>query len=120
VLLRTAQENAMKFVALLGLVVVLLAGPALAPLAAEETTLSGTIVCAQCKLKKADAKGCQDVLVVTATGTSGEYYVAKNAVSNTFGHVCGGETPATVTGQVTEKDGKKWITPSKMEKGKDS
>jgi hypothetical protein len=54
-------------------------------------TVSGKITCAKCTLKKADAKSCQDVLVVA------------------------GEKGATVTGTVTEKDGKKWLTPSKME-----
>ena len=86
-------------------------------LAAEEVTLNGTILCAKCKLKKADAKECQDVLVTKDDkGTTTEYYVAKGDVSKEFGHNCTGEVPATVTGEVTEKDGRKWITPSKMEK----
>jgi phosphosulfolactate phosphohydrolase-like enzyme len=87
------------------------------PAVAADETLSGSVMCAKCTLKQADAKECQDVLVVKdAKGTKGEYSIAKNAVAEKFGHVCTGETPATVTGAVTEKDGKKWITATKMEK----
>ena len=96
-------------------------GVALAGLAtaAEEVMLSGTIVCAKCSLKKDDAKECQDVLVTKdSEGAQTEYYIAKNEVSKEFGHGCTKETPATVTGEVTEKDGKKWIAPSKIEKPK--
>jgi hypothetical protein len=86
-------------------------------LAAEEVTLNGTIMCAKCKLKKPDAKECQDVLITKDdAGAATEYYVAKTDVSKEFGHNCTGEVPATVTGEVTEKEGRKWITPSKMEK----
>jgi hypothetical protein len=107
----------MKAVAMLGLAAVLMIGLVAAPVSAEEMTLNGSVMCAKCKLKKADAKECQDVLVVKSDqGATVEYYVAKNAVSKEFGHVCNGETAATVTGEVTEKDGKKWIAPSKMEK----
>jgi hypothetical protein len=85
--------------------------------AAEEVTLSGTVVCAKCSLKKADAKECQDVLVTKdASGNMAEYYIAANEVSKKFGHACTTEKAATVTGTVTEKDGKKWIAASKMEK----
>jgi hypothetical protein len=88
-----------------------------APALAADETLSGVVTCAKCTLKKADAKACQDVLVVKdAKGTTSEYYIAKNAVADKFGHVCSGERPATVTGTVAEKDGKKWITATKMEK----
>jgi hypothetical protein len=103
----------MKTLAKLGLALALVFGLVAAANAADETTVSGKVMCAKCALKKADATKCQDVLV----GSGGaEYYVEKNAVSEKFGHVCGGEKPATVTGTVTEKDGKKWIAPSKMEK----
>ena len=86
--------------------------------AAEEVTLNGTIVCAKCSLKKADAAECQDVLVTKDDqGTTTEYYVAKNDVSKAFGHSCTREVAATVTGEVSEKDGKKWIAASKIEKG---
>ena len=86
---------------------------------AEETTLSGTMVCAKCTLKKADATKCQDVLVVTDDkGATTEYYIAKNAASEQAGHQCSKEAKATVTGTVSEKDGKQWIEASKIDKEK--
>lgn len=85
--------------------------------ASEEVTLKGTIMCAKCSLKKADAKGCQDVLVTETEGAKTEYYIAANEVSKKFGHGCTTDVPATVTGTVSEQDGHKWIAPSKMEKG---
>ena len=86
--------------------------------AAEEVTLNGTIRCAKCSLKKADAKECQDVLVTKDDkGATTEYYVAKDDVSKAFGHSCTSDVAATVTGEVSEKDGKKWIAVSRMEKG---
>lgn len=85
--------------------------------AADETTLSGTMVCAKCKLKKADATKCQDVLVVTdAQGATTEYYVTKNETAEKAGHQCTTESKATVTGALSEKDGKKWITATRIEK----
>lgn len=108
--------NRMKLLTALGIMLMFaVAGLAIA---AEEVTLSGTVVCAKCSLKKDDAKECQDVLVTTDTaGAKAEYYIAKNEVSSKFGHACTKQTPATVTGEVSEKDGRKWIAPSKMEKG---
>jgi len=83
---------------------------------ATDVTLSGKIACAKCTLKKADAKACQDVLIAAGEkGATTEYYIVKNAVFEKFGHTCSGEKAATVTGSVSEKDGKKWLTPSKMD-----
>jgi hypothetical protein len=105
----------MKSVALFGMALVMMVSLVL-PLSAADQTYTGTVMCAKCTLKKADAKECQDVLVVKNAGATTEYYIAKNAVAEKFGHICTGEQPATVTGAVVEKDGKKWITATKMEK----
>jgi hypothetical protein len=106
----------MKQIALFVAAVALTLG-LVAPVSAADETLSGSVMCAKCTLKKADAKECQDVLVVKdAAGASTEYYITKNAVAEKFGHVCSGESAAKVTGAVSEKDGKKWITATKMEK----
>ena len=102
--------------------VVLVLGLAGAALAADkpdakpaEVSLSGNVQCAMCILKKADAKGCQDVLVVTDKAGRTEYYLVKNAVSEEFGMSCVKARPAVATGTVSEKDGKKWLTASKLE-----
>lgn len=102
----------MKTLAKFGLALAVVLALVGAAVAADETTVSGKVVCAHCTLKKADMTKCQDVLV-SSDGT--EYYITKNDVAKTFGHVCKDSKQATVTGTVTEKDGKKWIEPSKME-----
>jgi hypothetical protein len=105
----------MKTIAKLGLTLALVAGFMAAASAGEET-ISGSIMCAKCSLKKADADRCQDVLVVKdAAGKLSEYYIEKNDVAKAYGHTCQGEKAAVVTGTVTEKDGKTWIAPTKME-----
>ena len=104
----------MKTLAKAGLALALVLGLMAAANAADETTVTGKVVCAKCSLKKADAAKCQDVLVADGA----EYYVEKNDVAKKFGHVCQGEKAATVTGTVAEKDGKKWITATKMEEKK--
>jgi hypothetical protein len=84
-----------------------------------EETFSGTLVCAKCFLKKADATECQDVLLVTdANGAKTEYYIVKNDVAKEAGEACTVEVPATVTGTVSEKEGRKWIAATKIEKKK--
>jgi hypothetical protein len=108
----------MKTIAKLGLALALAVGLVAAAGAGDETTVTGKIMCAKCTLKKADATKCQDVLVVKDGDKTTEYYVEKNAVAEKFGHVCKDDKSAVVTGSVTEKDGKKWIAPSKMEEKK--
>jgi hypothetical protein len=106
----------MKNVAKVGLAVALALGLAAAVQAGEEKTVTGKVMCAKCALKKADAEKCQDVLVSkNDDGTVSEYYLEKTAALEAFGHVCQGEKTATATGTVSEKDGKTWLAPSKME-----
>jgi hypothetical protein len=109
----------MKAMAAVGVALVLVLGMAASAVTADPVTVTGKVMCAKCTLKKADAKECQDVLVVKdAKGATAEYYLVKNAVQEKFGHVCTGEKPATVTGTVTEKDGKKWLEATKMDEVK--
>jgi hypothetical protein len=108
----------MKTIAKLGVALALVLGLVAGATAGDETTLAGKVMCAKCTLKKADATKCQDVLVVKDGDKTTEYYVEKNEVAQKFGHVCQSEKAAVVTGTVTEKDGKKWITPSRMEEKK--
>jgi len=85
--------------------------------AADELTLKGEMVCAKCYLNKPDAKECQDVLLVKdAKGATAEYYITKNKVSQESGEACTQAIPATVVGTVSEKDGRKWLTASKITK----
>ena len=105
----------MKTIAKLGLAIALAVGFAAVASAGEET-VNGKIMCAKCSLKKADADKCQDVLITKdAAGKVTELYVEKNDVSKAYGHTCQGEKAAVVTGTVTEKDGKTWISATKME-----
>ncbi len=79
----------MKTISRIALAVALLVGAASFAQAAEtETTLNGTLVCAKCTLKKADATKCQDVLLVKDdAGATTEYYVVKNAAAEEAGHL---------------------------------
>ncbi|MGA2498122.1 MAG: DUF6370 family protein [Tepidisphaeraceae bacterium] len=82
---------------------------------AADTTLKGTLTCAKCGLK--ETTECQNVLVVKDGEKTVNYYLTANDVSKgSHGAVCHGpKDNITVTGTVEEKDGKKWITASKIE-----
>ena len=106
--------KAMRFVVLAALLAAFVF-----PVHAAEQTLEGTLVCAKCYLKRADAHECQDVLLVqAASGAKLEYYVKKNEVAKQAGEVCTTQVKARITGTVSEKDkdGKTWVVPSKIEK----
>lgn len=88
-----------------------------APVFAADQTFKGDMVCAKCYLKKPDAKECQDVLLVKdAKGETVEYYITKNDVSKESGEACTEKQPATVIGSVAEKDGRHWLTATKITK----
>lgn len=87
------------------------------PAFAADETFKGDLVCAKCYLNKPDAKECQDVLLVKdANGGTVEYYITKNTVAQESGEACTQKIRAEVVGTVSEKDGRKWITASKITK----
>ena len=87
------------------------------PAFAADETFKGELVCAKCFLNKPDAKECQDVLLVKDGGKTTEYYITKNKVAQESGEACTQKLPAVVIGTVTDTDGRKWLTASKITKG---
>jgi len=83
--------------------------------AAKEVTLKGEIMCAKCELK--EGSKCATVIRVKEDGKDVTYYFKdKGSKEEYHESVCGGGTKeGTVIGTVTEKNGKKWITPTKVE-----
>jgi len=80
----------------------------------KEVTLNGKAVCAKCAMH--EAKECQNVVQVSENGKTTNYYLAQNDVSKNFhDEICStaGEQ-VTVTGTVSEKDGKEVLTASKI------
>ncbi len=97
----------------------LILGASLTTLAADdkEKTITGDATCAKCSLK--EAKSCQNVVKVKEDGKDVNYYMdMKNAVAKD-NHAkmgfCKSDKKVKVTGTVTEKDGKKFIEPTKIE-----
>jgi hypothetical protein len=80
----------------------------------SQVTMTGTMVCAKCKLHVATS--CQNVLQVTENGTTNNYFLVQNDVSKDFhNNICmnDGEA-ATVIGTVEEKDGQEQLTATKI------
>jgi hypothetical protein len=90
----------------------------------KEVTLKGKVTCANCELKIADQ--CQTVVVVKEEVVKDGkkeskdvvYYFAKEAHEKYIPDVCAEGKQGTVTAAVSEKDGKKWLTVSKVEYAK--
>ena len=77
-------------------------------------TIKGKGECAKCSLKETDA--CQ--MAVTATDGT-KYLVENNDVSKKFhSNICKAQKDVEVTGTVSEKDGKKMITATKITEAK--
>ncbi len=86
---------------------------------AKEVKLTGTLVCGACKLKQ--AKSCTNVLQVKVKDKTVNYWLTDKGNGETYHeNVCGGGElkGVTVTGVVTEKDGKKTVKVSKFEEKK--
>ncbi len=84
----------------------------------KEVTLKGTLLCAKCVLK--EAKKCQTAIQVKEGDKMVTYFfLDKGAQEEYHEAVCGGEKKqGSVTGVVSEKDGKKYIKPKKVVYGK--
>ena len=80
----------------------------------NQVTMTGTMVCAKCKLHVATS--CQNVLQVTENGTTQNYFLVQNDVSKDFhSNICMNDgEKATVTGTVEEKDGQEQLTASNI------
>ena len=93
------------------------AGATLTALAADskETTNTGNMVCGKCTLH--ETKTCQNVVQVMDGTNTVNYYLKQNEVSKAQHEaVCHGDSEkVTVTGTVKEKDGKKILTPTKID-----
>jgi hypothetical protein len=80
---------------------------------AKEVKLSGKITCSKCECKKTDS--CHTVIVVKK-GTKAELYYFDDAANKKYhAGICKKGKPGSVTGTVSEEDGKKIITVSKLE-----
>jgi hypothetical protein len=78
----------------------------------KEVTLKGTIVCTMCKLK--ETSECGNAIIVKEDGKDVTYYFKDNGKAEKYHeNICEGPKKGSVKGVVTEKDKKKWITPSK-------
>lgn len=82
----------------------------------KEVMLKGKIMCAKCALKMEGVTKCQTVIQVQQDGKDVTYFFLDRGNKETWHEeVCGGgKKDGTVTGIVSEKDGKKWIKPSKV------
>jgi hypothetical protein len=81
----------------------------------KSVELEGTLLCAKCSLKQDFAK-CTSALVVKKGDEEKIYYLVDNDVLDAAGKPCMDQSNAKVSGTVAEKDGKTWVTATKIEK----
>jgi hypothetical protein len=79
----------------------------------KEVTLKGTITCAKCDLKQSDK--CATVIKVQEGGADVVYWFDEASHTKNHKAICMDPKAGTVTGTVSEKDGKKWIKVSKLD-----
>jgi hypothetical protein len=82
----------------------------------KEVKLTGTLMCAKCKLKLDGIKKCVNALQVKEGDKEVNYLLDDKGMEEDY-HACGGDVTkdVVVIGKVTEKDGKKWVKPTKVE-----
>ena len=79
----------------------------------NEVKLSGKITCSKCECKK--TAECHTVIVVKKGDKVTLYYFDDAANKKYHKGICKKGKPGSVTGKVSEEDGKKIITVSKLE-----
>lgn len=82
----------------------------------KEVTLKGTMVCGKCTLQV--CKKCTNVLQVKEGDKTVDYFIEDKGNKEKYHKaICPPESKqdAEVTGTVSEKDGKKWIKPTKVD-----
>jgi len=95
-------------------VALLLAAAVMAQEKGKEVTLKGTLMCAKCTLGK--TAECTTAIQVKEGDKTVTYYLDdKGAGEEHHEPICGGaKKEGTVVGTVREKDGQKYIKPSKV------
>lgn len=85
------------------------------PAAGKEVTVTGSLMCAKCKLKTPGLTDCQNALQVKV-GEKTVTYILQDQGNGEDYHQCGkDEKPGvTVAGILTEKDGKQLLKPTKV------
>jgi hypothetical protein len=108
---QTIQTQIMKKLALVTTIVAALALPVLAE------TLEGEATCAKCTLKQVDK--CQFAITVEKNGKKETILAEQNDVAKKFHeNICKTTLKVKAEGTITEKDGKKLITLTKVEEAK--
>lgn len=83
----------------------------------KEVTITGQGTCAKCALH--ETADCQTVIQTKEHGQKVTYYLADNPTSKDFHeNICKKPEKVTATGTVSEENGKKILTASKIEAAK--
>jgi hypothetical protein len=78
----------------------------------KEVTLTGKITCAMCDLKT--EKECMTVIVVNEGGKDVTYYLDAKSSKANHDAICQTAKEGSVTGTVSEKGGKRYVTATKV------
>ncbi|MFN4259657.1 MAG: DUF6370 family protein [Gemmataceae bacterium] len=100
----------------LGLLLVAVVGLSAADDKAKPVTLTGKITCAKCELGITPT--CATVIQVKEEGKDVVYFFDAKSNKQYHKEICVSAKPGSVTGVVSEADGKKTITVSKVKFGK--
>jgi hypothetical protein len=81
----------------------------------KEVTIKGSVCCAKCSLAKETS--CMTVIAEKKDGKEVVYYFDKAGHTKWHDDICGAPKDGSVTGVVTEKDGKKTIEVKEVKYG---